>query len=273
MMYAKTAAELDTASQELFNRTSEDDDPRLAYCNRVETFLQRGDEWLAVRRQNIITRGNNTNNFSEATMRVLKDIILKRTKAFNVVALVDFCSTVLQSYAVKRLLSFAYGRRADPRLQYAELCSRMQHISVQKAVAIDNFRYAVPSSRDDNMMYTVDAEFGLCACMRGMAGAFCKHQAFVHDRFNVPFPNAPAVTADDRYALAQLALGEKCPNRLFFSNMRDISMPEQSAGCDVTEAASASATHSAAVVTPGASEAQVTDASATVTAVQNELRQ
>jgi len=41
-------------------------------------------------RNNIITRGHETNNYAEATVRLLKDIMLMldRQKAFNVVALV-----------------------------------------------------------------------------------------------------------------------------------------------------------------------------------------
>jgi hypothetical protein len=50
-----------------------------------------------------LTRDNNTNNFSEASIRVLKDIILNRTKAFNVVALVIFCIDVWDPYFVSRL--------------------------------------------------------------------------------------------------------------------------------------------------------------------------
>jgi len=102
---------------------------------RVQKFLERGDEWLAVRRQDVIIRGNNTNNYSESTMRVLKDIVLSRTKAFNVVALVDFCSTVLQAYLVRRLLAFAHGRRTNPRLVYAELCDRMRRVDTE-AIAV-----------------------------------------------------------------------------------------------------------------------------------------
>ena len=45
------------------------------YRNRVQKFLERENELLLFRRQDIITRDNNTNNYSESTMRVLKDII------------------------------------------------------------------------------------------------------------------------------------------------------------------------------------------------------
>jgi len=80
-MYASSQEELASAKDSFF--VDEDDDfldPLSNYRNRVEKFLERGDEWLLLRRQDVITRGNNTNNYSESTMRVLKDIILSRTK-------------------------------------------------------------------------------------------------------------------------------------------------------------------------------------------------
>jgi len=70
-------------------------------------------------------------------------------------------------------------------------------------------------------MYTVDAQFGLCSCPAGHTGAFCKHQAFVHERFKEAFQNAPAVTLEDRHKLAVLALGPKCPNKDFFRDLQD----------------------------------------------------
>ena len=178
--------------------------------------------------QDIITRGNNTNNYSESTMRVLKDIILSRTKAFNVVALVDFCSTVLQSYLVRRLLAFAHGRRADPRLAYAALCNKMREIDTSAATVVDEFRYLVPSCSRASTLYAVDAEFGLCACFSGQSGAFCKHQAFIHERFMIPFPNAPAVSVDDRHKLAVVALGSECPEKDFFRSILDVCEEEDS---------------------------------------------
>jgi len=226
-MYASSEVLLESAKIELFENEDEEDaefqSPIDRYRKHVRKFLERGDEWLNVRRLNVITRGSNTNNFSEATMRVLKDIILGRTKAFNVVALVDFCSSVLQKYLVKRLLQFAHGRRADPRLQYTELCEKMRGVDTATVTAVDSYRYLVPSQSNKSLLYSVDAEFGLCACFSGQTGAFCKHQALIHERFDIPFPNAPPVAPEDRYKLAVLALGSKSLNKDFYCDWRDVS--------------------------------------------------
>ena len=46
-------------------------------------------------------------------MRVLKDKILQRTRAFSVPQLVDFMSTFLQDYYYQRLIDVANGRLSN----------------------------------------------------------------------------------------------------------------------------------------------------------------
>jgi hypothetical protein len=131
--------------------------PSVRYRERVEKFLQQGDEWLSIWRKDVLTRGSNTNNFSEATMRILKDIILNRTKTFNVVVLVDCCSTVLRNYFMKRLLSFGHGRHANPRLRYSVLCEKMRDVHYESVKTVHQFRYRAPSQQNTTIMYSVDA--------------------------------------------------------------------------------------------------------------------
>ena len=68
--------------------------PQKAYKESIEKFLERKQEWAKLFRMELLMRGHHTNNFAEATMRILKDIILERVKAYNVVALVDYIVNV-----------------------------------------------------------------------------------------------------------------------------------------------------------------------------------
>lgn len=95
------------------------------YIDRVSNFLSRKEEWLQIFRSTLMHRGHETNNYAEASIRILKDIILGRTKAFNVPAMVDFIVSVWESYFENRLLHYAYGRMAAPRLKYENLHDRM----------------------------------------------------------------------------------------------------------------------------------------------------
>ncbi|KAH8042752.1 hypothetical protein HPB51_025734 [Rhipicephalus microplus] len=72
-MYADTAGKLEAATAEL--KALQDE----AFVSRVETFLRQQEEWVQRYRLDVLTRGHNT-NFAEATILVLKDIILTELK-------------------------------------------------------------------------------------------------------------------------------------------------------------------------------------------------
>lgn len=95
------------------------------YVERVKKNLDRKTEWVQLFRSELMHRGHETNNYAEANIRILKDIVLTRTKAFNVAALVDFVATVWEQYFENRLLHYAYGRVAAPTLKYENLHDRM----------------------------------------------------------------------------------------------------------------------------------------------------
>ncbi|KAM7311132.1 uncharacterized protein ISCGN_008039 [Ixodes scapularis] len=181
VMYADTQEKLEAATAQLRRQ------PHQAFVARVEAFLGRQEEWVLLYRANTTTRGHNTNNFSEATIGVLKDIVLSRAEAFDAVALVDAVAMVWEKYFESRILLHGHSCVASHQL------------------------YAVPSATRHDGVYEVAADFGACSCPVGKQGAFCKQQALVHETFGGWFPNAPPLTTEDRHRLGKLALGDKCP--------------------------------------------------------------
>lgn len=107
VMYATEYEELNRAINNI--QSLHEDYPE--FVNRFDKFYSRSEEWTLFARKGKLTRNNNTNNFSEATVRVIKDMVLRRIKAFNVVALVDFLVVVFTEYLQKRILNYAYNRR------------------------------------------------------------------------------------------------------------------------------------------------------------------
>jgi hypothetical protein len=186
------------------------------FVSRMKKNLTREEEWVNFHRNKHITRNNNTNNYAEASIRILKDVVLSRTKAFNVVALVEFCGTIWNRYFIARLLNFAHGRRAEPVLGFALLCKRMAGIDLEQIKLVSDSTYTVPSATLADTEYIIDVDLGVCSCPRGSEGAFCKHQAILHKHKDVMLPNLPPITLQGRYSLAQLALGNKCPDIHFF---------------------------------------------------------
>ncbi|KAL3189141.1 hypothetical protein MRX96_003276 [Rhipicephalus microplus] len=215
VMYADTAEKLEAATAEV--KALQHD----AFVSRVLTFLRRQEEWVQLYRLDVLTRGHNTNNFAEATIRVLKDIILNRVEAFNTVALVDSVALVWEKYFESRMLRHAYSRVAAHQLLYKGLLSRMPKDAAEAIQVVSQGQYIVPSTTHPSSSYEVYADIGLCTCIFGKQGAFCKHQALVQKKYGGLFPNAPALSTDDRYQLGQLALGEKCPPRIFFEPFQE----------------------------------------------------
>lgn len=190
------------------------------YRARLEKLLEQQEEWVQMHRNQISTRGQNTNNFSEATIRILKDIILSRMKAFNAVAPLHFICNVWEQYFEARILSHAYNRVASHRLAFEKLLKRLPKEAATSVVPLGENVYQVPSATESKT-YEVYGELGTCTCPNGMQGAFCKHQALIYKTFGGAFDNAPVLTPEGRHKLGKLALGNTCPSAAFFNSFRD----------------------------------------------------
>ncbi|KAH9366840.1 hypothetical protein HPB48_019513 [Haemaphysalis longicornis] len=192
------------------------------YVQRVTTFLERKAEWVLLFRSDLLTRGHNTNNFAEASIRILKDVVLRRRKAYNAVALVDLVVDIWESYFTLRLLNHAYNRVPAHQLLNHKLLERMPSGAAEMIRPLGDSKFEVPSGKlDEGTVYQVCMDLGICTCQSGQQGAFCKHQALVHHRHGGNFLNAPVVTSKDRHQLGLLALGDNCPDEDFFRDFRD----------------------------------------------------
>ncbi|KAH7961193.1 hypothetical protein HPB52_005390 [Rhipicephalus sanguineus] len=220
-MYAWSSDEVSAATEQLLSM------PRKEYGQRVQPFLERKEEWVHLFRSQLTTRGHNTNNYAEASIRILKDVVLHRWKACNAVALVDLVMEVWEAYFELRLLDHAYSRVPAHKLLYHKLLCKIPRDAASGIKPLGNNIYMVPSAQpDEGKAYEVCQNFGTCTCRAGENGAFCKHQALVHHTYGGNFPNAPVVTAKIRYQLGLLALGEQCQEESFFIDFRDV-LPEQ----------------------------------------------
>jgi hypothetical protein len=141
----------------------------------------------------------------------MKDIILTRLKAYNLLALLDFVVVVLERYYCGRLLNAAFGRLTKPYLLYDKLRDTAEVLikSCPDAVShITASQYTVVSSQLDGIVYEVDTDSGVCSCYSGIQGGFCKNQAAVHLVFGIAFPNSPLLTSSDKSLLYQVATGQ-----------------------------------------------------------------
>lgn len=166
--------------------------------------------------------------YSEITVRLFKDNVLCRVKAYNVIALVDLTCTALEQYYKNRLTEISNGRSSSARLYLQKLMKGTIYLEKDKIIQKTSYEYYVPSQNNNSDLYFVNVRDGFCSCTFGQLGKFCKHQCAIFKFFDVHTQNLPPVTVDDKYQIAKLALGEAVPPRTFyepFMPLKELNLP------------------------------------------------
>lgn len=198
----------------------------------LKTYWLRRTEWCHFHRKHLLTRGHNTNNYVEASIRVFKDVILQRCKAFNSIALLEFVVKILESYHTRKMLNYANNRATRHDILYDKFKGSASKLQVQ---SINEEKYNVTSSTDSQVLYTVNFKDGFtcCDCFSGSGGAYCKHICAVEQNAGVLTESAPVLTPDDKVTLAYIALGTNTPKRNFFTFMRqNVNVEQSNVECD-----------------------------------------
>lgn len=73
--------------------------------------------------------------------------------------------------------------------------------------------------------YLVQTDIGLCYCPVGQSGAPCKHQKYVHAKYNIPLHIIPPCDAENRKLLFYVATGKNVSADWF----QTLQLPETSA--------------------------------------------
>ena len=203
MLYASSEDELSHNFHDLeVNATAQMHQNFLDYaCN----MYRRREEWALCFRTDLPVRNNNTNNYVEAAMRVLKDRILHRTKAYNIVQLADFVTTNMELFYKKCLINVANSRGRKTK---HSVNSQSTSIPKKNIDCIDGrATYHVKSQTKDNVSYSVDMDLGLCTCFMGKNGGPCKHQSAIVQHFGLGSDFLEPVTSTQRQQIFFLATG------------------------------------------------------------------
>ena len=185
LVYATSEDELETAYVQLQkDNVAVKYSKYISYCDRL---YKRKEEWALCFRQFLPLRGNNTNNYAEAAMRILKDKIFERVRAYNVVQLLDFLLSRLPSYYERRLIDLANGRTdmalSRKYLPYESVIPRSMVSQVEPHL------FKCQSQTKPNTEYFVDTSIATCTCYVGLNGAPCKHQYAVAKHFGLETTN------------------------------------------------------------------------------------
>lgn len=147
----------------------------------IVSLYDRRQEWALCCRQDLPVRSNNTNNYCERAMRVLKDNILHRTKAFNVPQLLDFIVRRFEAFYARKLQDVANNRLDN--IRNSRFLPVATNIDVKNIKLTGPHVYDVPSEKLPGTVYTVNMFLGMCTCPQGNTGAPCKHQSAVMSHF------------------------------------------------------------------------------------------
>ena len=78
-------------------------------------------------------QNDEANNYAEAGMRIIKEIVFGRTKAYNLIQMFQFVTVTMEKYFMSRLLDMAHSRfRPGIAMHYRELHDLQKDITGTK---------------------------------------------------------------------------------------------------------------------------------------------
>jgi len=225
LVYAKTTESLKERYQQFLKSPEVLKYPN--FLNHVKSLWDRRLEWAHCYRASKLVRGNHTNNYAEAGMRILKELIFGRVKAYNMVQMFQFVTEIMERYYQSKLLSIAHSR-VDRyiSLRYQGLNSKQY--AKDSIVQIQHGIYSVPSKTERGIKHWVDMNVGQCTCEKGRDGSPCSHQAAIVLYFGSPSVNCiPVMDPKGKQTLAYIAHGEDAVQDLSFYCTIAQSLPSQ----------------------------------------------
>lgn len=125
-------------------------------------------------------RGNQTNNYAEAGIRILKDLVFSRVKAYNLIQMFSFVTESLELFYIRKILSVAHNR-FDRHISLKFQGLKCADISLAQVQEVDKaeLTYLVNSRTERGVRYLVDMKLGACSCIAGQDGSVCSHQAAI----------------------------------------------------------------------------------------------
>lgn len=203
---------------ELFKQALCESEIACKYINFLDYFdkmWQRRQDWCHYFRKKLWNRGHNTNNLVEVSIRLFKDLVLQRCKAFNAASLVDFICLSLENFYKEKLLRHASSRDNKLLIYFTKFCTKSVDLCVVK---VSEDKFTVTSAADKTLLYQVNTRLEVCDCPEGAGGKFCKHLCAVFNT-GVQMHNVPNILLQDKIELATLALGNNISDASFFKDM------------------------------------------------------
>ena len=108
LVYAKTEQTLNSKYKDLSSDSTVKLYPK--FLEHIKKYWSKRQRWALCFRTTLMTWGNNTNNYAEASIKVLKEQVFSKIKAYNLIEMVTFVADVMETYYQRRLLHLANNR-------------------------------------------------------------------------------------------------------------------------------------------------------------------
>ena len=157
-VYAQTEEEL----QRTYERFSADCDvckyPQ--YIKHVQLLWPLRKEWAHCYRKTSLVRGNHTNNYAEAGMHILKELVFSRVKAYNLLQMFYFITETMERYYQSKLMSVAHSRfDRFISLRYQGLNAKSY--AKERINEVSRGHFTVSSATERGVTYDVDMDVGI----------------------------------------------------------------------------------------------------------------
>lgn len=148
----------------------------------LKTKRESSEAWAMAFRQTLLTRGHDTNNYNEVGTKIIKEEIMNRLKAFNVVQLFDFMTTSYDAY-YKRKTADCLNNRMRNYHSSRYFVEEEKISGLEAELSSDSNDIYIVKNPKSGGVYKVDLSIDICSCPVGLTGAPCKHQYFVVKTF------------------------------------------------------------------------------------------
>ena len=221
MVYAKSELELNTIYAGL--NIHKVGNKYQKFINHVRSLWPKRIEWATCFRNTLLIRGNNTNNYAEAGIKIIKEQVFVRIKAYNVIEMFGFITNYMEHYYQQKLLAVS-NNRLDYFVSEKFLGKGATRVQQNTIECLGNATFKVQSTRrlkgDEQKFYEVDMHLGTCSCAKGIGDSPCVHQSAVVLKYKIQsvncFPSLsplvncfPSLSPLAKQEVATLALGSK----------------------------------------------------------------
>lgn len=194
MVFSKSQEDLEERYYNTFVKCDHPDSYIRKYPNllkHLQTFWERRSEWALSFCMELLFGNNHTNNYAEAGIRVLKELVFGRVKAYNLIQMFNFIIDTMEKYYQNRLLDMAHSRnRPGISLRFRDIYKLTD--TIVRTEQFSESIYCVSEEiKGELIEFFVDMEVGTCSCIKGLTRCECKRQAAIAKEGKVNSVNIP----------------------------------------------------------------------------------